>query len=205
MEIISGDQEADWVFQGATTDSSLADSPILLLDVGGGSSEFILGKGNQKDFGQSLPLGSVRLMERFPAQDPPGKEPLAACRGWVREFLEKELKPGLQPLLSSRQQLQLVGTGGTASILARMETCLEDYDRGRIEATRISRDRLRWHVEHLWSVPLEERKQIVGLPRSRADVILFGAVIYEAVMEMFGFSTLRISTRGLRFAVVLEG
>ena len=207
VEIISGEQEASWVFQGATTDGRLARGPILLLDVGGGSAEFILGDGKQKHFSQSLPIGSVRLLESFPPGDPPGPEELAACRGWVRKFLEKELRPRLHSALEneSKDAIRLVGTGGTTSILARMEARLEDYDRERIEATRIGIDRLRWHVNHLWSLPLDQRKEIVGLPRSRADVILFGAVIYEGVMEQFGFSELRISTRGLRFAVLLEG
>ena len=59
------------------------------------------------------------------------------------------------------------------------------------------------HVERLWALPLAERRNIVGLPKTRADVILSGVVIYEGVMELFGFSELRISTRGLRFAALL--
>jgi len=209
VEIISGDQEADWVFQGVTSDSALIgmQQPILLLDVGGGSAEFILGQGSHKHFSQSFPLGSVRLMELIPHSDPPTAEQLGACRAWVKQFLEKEIRPKLEPALRQehRGAVQLVGTGGTVSILARMEARLEEYDRGRIEATRFSLDRLHWHMRHLWSLPLEERKQITGLPKNRADVILTGAVIYEGVMEQFGFSELRISTRGLRFAVVREG
>jgi len=207
VEVISGEQEANWVFQGATSDKSLADSPILLLDVGGGSSEFIFGRGPQKKFSQSLPLGSVRLMERFPVQDPPGPDQLSICRKWLREFLNNELAGNLRPVMQSEagEKVQLVGTGGTTSILGRMEARLEEYDRARIEATRIGIDRIRGHVNHLWSLPLEERKQIPGLPKSRADVILFGSAIYESVMEFFGFEELRISTRGLRFAVVMEG
>ena len=61
---------------------------------------------------------------------------------------------------------------------------------------------MRWHVEHLWSLSLAERRQLPGLPPKRADVILFGAAIYEAVMESFDISTLLVSTRGLRFAAV---
>ena len=72
-----------------------------------------------------------------------------------------------------------------------------------IEATRLSAARVSWHLERLWSLPLEERKQIIGLPRNRADVILMGVAIYQAVMEEFGFRELRISTRGLRFAAVM--
>ena len=63
---------------------------------------------------------------------------------------------------------------------------------------------MRWHAEHLWSLPLEKRREIVGLPRKRADVILIGTVIYEGVMEMFGFEELRVSTRSLRYAAVME-
>jgi len=84
-----------------------------------------------------------------------------------------------------------------------MEAKLETYDRPKIEATRLSRERTHWHVEHLWRLPLDKRKQIVGLPPNRADVILMGVAIYEGVMEQFGFSELRTSTRGLRFAAVM--
>jgi exopolyphosphatase/guanosine-5'-triphosphate,3'-diphosphate pyrophosphatase len=206
MEIISGEQEAEWVFQGVTTDPTLAHEPLLLLDVGGGSSEFIVGQGTQKYFSQSFPLGTVRLLEKNPPSDPPKGEELMRCRAWVRDFLQKEVKPvltlnGLNELIMGKPVL--VGTGGTTSILGRIEAKLENYDRAKIEATRLTLERIRWHVEHLWSLPLEERKHVVGLPPNRADVILMGVAIYEAIMEKFAFSVLRISTRGLRFAAVM--
>lgn len=99
---------------------------------------------------------------------------------------------------------QLVATGGAASILARVEGKLETFDRESIEAIRLKLERLRHHVERLWRLPLEERKKVIGLPANRADVILPGAAIYEAIMEEFEFSELRISTRGLRFAAVMQ-
>jgi len=71
IEIISGEQEADWAFQGVTSDPQLAKRHLLLLDVGGGSTEFILGQGEHKHFRQSFPLGTVRLFEQFPVSDPP--------------------------------------------------------------------------------------------------------------------------------------
>ena len=100
--------------------------------------------------------------------------------------------------------MQLVATGGAASILARVEGKIEKFDRERIEATRLTLERLRYHVERLWRLPLGERKQIVGLPANRADVILPGATIYEAIMEEFEFKELRFSTRGLRYAAVMQ-
>ncbi|MEY2465486.1 MAG: exopolyphosphatase / guanosine-5-triphosphate,3-diphosphate pyrophosphatase [Verrucomicrobiota bacterium] len=209
VEIISGDQEADWAFQGVTSDPQLATQPLLLLDVGGGSTEFILGSSGKKLFGESLPLGTVRLLEKIPHSNPPTSAELAACRAWLKSFLQSELRPRLEPAmrelkLPTAPALQLVGTGGTTSILARIENQLEEFDRIRIEGTRLPHERLRWQVERLWSLPLEERQQIVGLPKKRADVILTGAAIYEAVMDQFGFAELRVSTRGLRYAAVMD-
>src|SRR5882757_6459065 len=81
-EIISGGREADWAFLGVTTDAELAARPLLLLDVGGGSTEFILGQGTKKHFAHSFPLGTVRLLENFPHGDPPTREEFNACYGW---------------------------------------------------------------------------------------------------------------------------
>lgn len=209
VEILSGEQEADMAFQGVTSDPRLAREPLLLLDAGGGSTEFILGQGSRKRFRQSYALGTVRLLEKLPHRDPASPEELAACRRWLKAFLEAAVRPELGPVLEQERQaaqgsLQFVGTGGTASILGCMEGRLETFDRARLEAMRLPRERLRWHVERLWGLPLEERKQIVGLPKNRADVILTGTAIYEAVMETFEFQELRISTRGLRFAAVMS-
>lgn len=211
VEIISGDQEADWAFRGVTSDPQLAKLPLLLLDVGGGSTEFILGKGEHKHFQHSFPLGTVRLMEKVPHSDPPTQEELGRCLNWLKTFFKEEVLPKLGPKMEQERKsdkanagLQLIGTGGTASILARMELKADDYERECIEATRLSLERVRWHVKNLWSMPLEKRQQIVGLPKKRADVILTGAAIYEAVMEQFGFAELRVTTRGLRFAAVME-
>jgi len=209
VEIISGGQEAGWAFQGVTTDPELAQAPVLLLDVGGGSTEFILGQGERTHFAHSFTLGTVRLLEKFPHSDPPTRAEFTACRDWIKKFLHNEVRPGLEPALhresgSKPGEIQLVGTGGTTSILARIELKLDRYDRERMETTRLSLEQVKAHRKRLWSLPLAERKEITGLPKSRADVILPGVVIYEAVMEEFGFKLLRVSTRGLRFAAVMD-
>jgi exopolyphosphatase/guanosine-5'-triphosphate,3'-diphosphate pyrophosphatase len=85
-----------------------------------------------------------------------------------------------------------------------MEAGLDTFDRARIEATRLSAARLSWHFERLWSLPLEQRKAILGLPKNRADVILMGVAVYHTVMEEFRFPELRLSTRGLRFAALMQ-
>ncbi len=110
VEIISGEQEAEWVFQGVCTDFELARQHLLLLDVGGGSTEFILGHGAQKHFAQSFPLGTVRLLEKLPHSDPPTSSEFNTCRDWVRNFLRSEVRPKLGPALR-RETESGSGTG----------------------------------------------------------------------------------------------
>jgi exopolyphosphatase / guanosine-5'-triphosphate,3'-diphosphate pyrophosphatase len=211
VEIISGEREADLAFRGVTTMPELANQPLMLLDVGGGSTEFILGQGEQRHFCRSFPLGTLRLLEELSPSDPPGAQELANCRRRVMEFLQREVLPMLEPALrresaidSAHRAALLVGTGGTATILARIEGRLVRFQREHIEDTRLTLDQVRAQVERLWELPLAERKQITGLPKKRADVILTGAVIYEMVMEGLNRHELRITTRGLRFAAAME-
>ena len=204
-EIITGAREADWVFQGVATDAELSRRPLLLLDVGGGSTEFILGHGAKQHFAHSYPLGTVRLMEKFPPGDPPKKTAFDSCHDWLKHFLQHEVRPQLEPALKNESgEVQLVGTGGTTSILGRIEKRLNSFDREKIESTNMSFEELVAHRKNLWKLPLSKRIEIPGLPKQRADVILTGVLIYEAVMEEFGFKQLRVSTRGLRFAAVME-
>jgi len=88
VDILSGAEEADLVFAGVTTDAALARDPLLLLDVGGGSTEFILGQGSRKDFRASFALGSVRLLEMLPHSDPPTREEIAGLSPMDRGILE---------------------------------------------------------------------------------------------------------------------
>ena len=206
-EIISGAREADWAFQGVVTDARLAQHPLLLLDVGGGSTEFILGCGRKKSFAHSFPLGTVRLMEKFSVSDPPTRGEFTRCRDWVKNLFDAEVWPLLEPALPPGKKsgaVRLVGTGGTTSILARVELGIDRYDRDKIESTVLTLDQVRAHRKNLWRLPLAKRKEIPGLPKLRADVILTGVLIYEVLMEEFDFDELRVSTRGLRFAAVME-
>src|SRR5437867_2422858 len=170
VEIISGEQEAEWVFQGVTTDPNLHGERLLILDVGGGSTEFILGEGGHHSFRKSFPVGSVRLLEKLRPRDPPSLADLASCRSWLEDFLKRQINPALESLLrkAGSAATRLVGTGGTVTILARMEGRMADFDRQRVEGTRLSRRQiLEWTV-HLWSLSLAESRKITGLPSQRA-------------------------------------
>jgi exopolyphosphatase / guanosine-5'-triphosphate,3'-diphosphate pyrophosphatase len=206
LEIISGEQEAEWVYQGVKTDPGLAGKRLLILDVGGGSTEFIVGNHEHHSFRQSFAMGSVRLMEKLRPADPPSPDDLTGCRTWLADYFNREIGPRLEGLLQDpiQRNLQLVGTGGTTTILARMQRQMADFDRERIDGTRLSREQVLEFMVHLWSQPLAQRQNIIGLPPDRADIILMGVAIYEAVMAHFQFENIYVSTRGLRFGALLD-
>ena len=129
VEVISGDKEADWVFRGVTSDPALGAGASLLLDVGGGSSEFIVGRASQKVFAGSFALGTVRFLQLCPHSDPPTHSELGTCRSKIAEFLRNEVEPKVAPALKraineASDSPRLFATGGTATILARMEARL---------------------------------------------------------------------------------
>jgi exopolyphosphatase/guanosine-5'-triphosphate,3'-diphosphate pyrophosphatase len=149
----------------------------------------------------------VRLMEALPHSDPPKPAELADCRAWLHEFMSARVAPLLELALARERcigNLMLIGTGGTAGILAGLEHQLTEYDRARVDGTVLGFQRVRYWVSRLWSLPLQARRQLRGLPPQRADVILTGAAIYEAVMASLHFAELRITTHGLRFAAVMD-
>ena len=206
VEIISGEQEAEWVYRGVTSDERFHGKPLLILDVGGGSTEFILGDQDRHTFRQSFPVGSVRLLEKLRPLDPPSIHDLAGGRDWLQKFLKHQVGPAMESTLAeaARQNVTLVGTGGTTTILARMEKKMPHFSREAIDSTCLSRQQVLDYMVHLWSLPVAERKKIPGLPSNRADVIIMGVAIYESVMNYFGFGALHISTRGLRFGALLD-
>lgn len=206
VEVISGEQEADWAFGGVTTDPRLASAPVLILDVGGGSTEFIVGQNSRAQFRQSFRLGTVRLLEHLHPSDPPTAMDWQQCDEQLHGIFTQQIQPALAPVLNecSAHGTLLVGAGGTTTLLARMHLQMSGFDREQIEATQLDLTHVRQERERLWAMPLAARRQIVGLPPNRADVILFGVAIYERVMTTFGFTNLRVSTRGLRYAALLE-
>ncbi|MCU0789037.1 MAG: Ppx/GppA family phosphatase [Verrucomicrobia bacterium] len=207
LSIISGETEAEWAFCGASSTPALDGKLFLLLDVGGGSTEFILGQGGHSRFSRSFALGTVRTLETLTHSDPPTPAELARHRDWAGRFLRENVRPHLEPAMA-REQVEsgdpvlLAATGGTVSILAALELGLTTFDRERMESVVLTDQRVSGWVETLWSLPLVQRRQLPGLPPSRADVMLAGSVIFESVMRQFGFKELRVSTRGLRFAAL---
>jgi exopolyphosphatase/guanosine-5'-triphosphate,3'-diphosphate pyrophosphatase len=207
VAVITGEQEAGFVYAGVRSDPALAGGRLLILEVGGGSTEFIFGHGPEPEYRGCFSLGTVRLLEQLRPKDPPSATDWAACRSRVEGILNRAVAPELEPHLATGGgvPLRVVGTGGTCSILASMEHQLTAFDRARIEQTVLSRERLWEHQRWLWGLPLAERQNIPGLPPNRADVILFGVAVFVLTLEKWRFDLVRMSTRGLRFGALLGG
>lgn len=206
VRVISGETEAAWAYKGVTTNPALTAKNILVLDVGGGSTEFIVGKGPTPLASHSFKLGTVRLLELFPPKDPPSAEDRHNVQSSIKALIENEIASFLAPHLAALngESVILVGTGGTSTLLARMALGTNDFDADALERVVLSRETLTKRNDELWRLPLVLRRMIRGLPAQRADVILMGSAIYAAVMSHFEIQEMRISTRGLRFAALLE-
>ncbi len=207
MIIISAETEARWAYRGVVTHLPGVGDSFLIVDIGGGSTEFIIGRGVEPLRSASFELGSVRMLENALLDDPPGPEALMRARTELRQFFAVNVLPVMLPASKSGESRLsgLIVTGGTGAILARIQAEMEDYNRDRIEAARFDRQSFGERVEQLWSMKLAQRQALIGLPSERADVILFGAAICEAVLNAFELPEMRVSTRGMRFGAVLDG
>jgi exopolyphosphatase/guanosine-5'-triphosphate,3'-diphosphate pyrophosphatase len=205
VNIISGDQEAELVFRGVTSDRAFASWPLLIVDVGGGSTEWIVGEGGFRYFAESTLVGTARLLEIHPPGDPPTPADLARARQGVGDILHRSVRPKLQPVLSSfcQREVRLVGVGGALRSLARL--CASPVSPDCRQPLRLGLEQVREKVSWLWRLHSQERRQLAGLSPEKADVILAGALIYEAIMVEFGFSEVFVSQRGLRDGALLAG
>lgn len=205
-EVISGEQEAEWAFQGIASDPRFAGRSLLLLEVGGGSTQFVYGRQNRLLYRHSFRLGTVRFLESHPPHDPPTPEDWELLRRVLDPIMEHRIMPQILPILRKDilEEVVLVGTGGTCSLLASISEGLGAFDRQRIESVVFSHKKLLGLRKRLWSQSLAERKNTPGLPSNKADVILTGSAIYERAMAMFHLEPLHISTRGFRFGALAD-
>ena len=205
VEVITGEQEADWAFEGVSSDPALGSQPILAVDIGGGSTEFMAGRKGERLFGRSFKLGTVRFLERNSLSDPPAPGELLKCLAETRATLEQEVWPLLHPVLESLgEPVQFVASGGTSTIMARIHRRLRSFNRELIDGATMTRAEVRSMVEQLWGIRLEARKNLIGLPAKRADVILPGVAIVDQMLEVFHLDLMRVSTRGLRFGALMH-
>ena len=202
VEILSGLEEAAQAFRGVMSEPGIGRRPVLIVDVGGGSTEWVVGEDGFTQFTTSTRLGTSRLLEMFPPSDPPTPGQLARTRRAVTDFLSEAVCPQMRPVLAAfcGRPISLVGVGGASKSLAGLTTAPAAVAAALVV---LRAEQISAQVERLWGLPLQERRKLSGLAPEKADVILAGAVIFEAVMRQFDFTELIHSSRGLRTGILM--
>ncbi|GAA2882426.1 Ppx/GppA phosphatase family protein [Streptomyces mexicanus] len=194
-EVISGDQEAEFSFTGATKELAGREDlakPFLVVDIGGGSTEFVVGEEHVRA-ARSVDVGCVRMTERHlvhdgVVSDPPTEEEIAAIRADVEAALD--LAERTVPLREART---LVGLAGSVTSVSAIAQGLPEYDSARIHHSRVSHDRVRDITRRLLHSTHAERAAIPSLHPGRVDVIGAGALVLLAIMERIGAEEVVVS------------
>jgi exopolyphosphatase/guanosine-5'-triphosphate,3'-diphosphate pyrophosphatase len=198
IRVISGREEAAYCFLAVQRGLSLGAGELIVIDVGGGSTEFIRGNPSGVSRAVSLDVGSVRLTERFLHSDPVRGDEVAAMIGTVdREIAEL---PGLG--IEADSNLTFVGTAGTFTTLAAMQKKLRNYSHGDVHGSCLTGEDLRRQVGLLQEKSVAERKALVGMDPKRADVIFAGACLIERIMKFYRAERVVVSDQGVRYGLL---
>jgi exopolyphosphatase/guanosine-5'-triphosphate,3'-diphosphate pyrophosphatase len=187
-ELLSGLEEGELSFRGATVGLDPADGPFLVFDLGGGSTEFALGT-ETCDGAISIDVGCVRLTEKYIEHDPPHPEELTAAISYTESWLDDvaRLLPG------STQHRTLIGLAGTVSTVASVELGLAEYDRAKVHHFTLTKDAAEDVFRTLATESRAERLGNPGLEEARADVIVGGCCALVAILRYFSADRLLVS------------
>jgi exopolyphosphatase/guanosine-5'-triphosphate,3'-diphosphate pyrophosphatase len=197
---LSGDEEARLTFLGATAARDPADAgELLVADIGGGSTELVVGSGGAVGFHVSTQAGVVRHSERHLHTDPPTAADRRALAADVRDVLREGVPGDVRARVSDA-----VAVAGTATSCAAIDLALDPYDARRVEGHRLSLDVLDAMLERLAAMTLAQRREVTGLDPARAPVIVAGVIILLEVMRAFGLGQVAASERDILWGVALE-
>jgi exopolyphosphatase/guanosine-5'-triphosphate,3'-diphosphate pyrophosphatase len=200
VRVISGAEEAAYSYLAVIRGLSLASKELLVIDIGGGSTEFIRGNDGGVVETLSLDLGSVRLTERFLHGDPVRTDESAA----MLQAIDRELAPLRHRWTQSATPLTMVGIAGTFTTLAAMEKQLERYSHHQVHGSVLAIGEIRRQIKILETKSVAQRQSIIGLEPKRADVIFAGACLIERIMIAFGASQAIVSDQGVRYGLLHE-
>lgn len=185
-ELLSGDAEARLSFLGATRGLPASDGPFLIIDLGGGSTEFVLGSDHPEQ-AISLQMGCVRMTERHLKSDPPTRAELSAVEHDVRRELERA-----RAVIDVRRARSVVGLAGTVTALSAMQLGLTSYDATRTHHSRVTAEQIAELTERLARATIAERREMLAEP-ARAEIIVGGALVLSTSMRELGLVELLVS------------
>jgi exopolyphosphatase/guanosine-5'-triphosphate,3'-diphosphate pyrophosphatase len=187
--ILSGDEEARLTFLGATSERDPGDrTPIAVIDIGGGSTEIVIGTGRQAAFHVSTRAGVVRQTERHIHSDPPTEAELERTSEDVRAVLRDGVPEGERTAVE-----HAIAVAGTATSLAAIAQRLEPYDPSKVHGYHLSREHCQGILAQLAAIPLQERRRVPGLDPNRAPTIVAGILILLEVLTLFGLDGVEVS------------
>ncbi len=199
VEVISGEEEARRTMLGIRSGLPAGVTSVLGLDIGGGSTEFILDCPGRPSLVRSVQLGVVHLTEAILTQDPPTPQQTRAARDLVKQAVQEASSH-----LGTITGTALVGTAGTITTLAAMALQLPTYEPVRIHNYKLVLATVADLEERILGCAAAHRKGWPGLEAGREDVIVAGAIILRGVMEGFGYSECLVSDYGLREGILLD-
>jgi exopolyphosphatase/guanosine-5'-triphosphate,3'-diphosphate pyrophosphatase len=199
VEVITGDEEARRTLLGIRSGLPAGVTDMIALDIGGGSTEFILDRPGQVPIVRSIDIGVVRLCERVLTHDPPTAEEIEQARDWVRRETQAAVV-GMEGF----QSATFVGTAGTVTALAAMAQRLPAYEPTRIHNYVLKLETIRALEATLLSRKKADRVGLPGLEKNREEVIAAGAIIIRTIMETLGEEECLVSDLGLREGVLIS-
>jgi exopolyphosphatase / guanosine-5'-triphosphate,3'-diphosphate pyrophosphatase len=206
LRLLTGEEEARLMLRGVLGVLRDRQEPRLVTDVGGWSTEVLWVEGGKPIHTASLALGAVALTEGFLPGDPPSHSALRSLNARIRsEFLSLRGEWESKGKRTRDLHPHLVGTAGTATTLAALDLALPVYDPQRINGHLIPLPGLRQICRRLWSLPVVERRKIVGLEKGREDLIVAGSAVLLNLLEVFNRTALEVVDAGLLEGVLLEG
>ncbi len=194
LEIISGEKEAELNYLGA---ASNLDTDFLLIDIGGGSTEFIWSEAEEIKF-KSLDIGCVRMTEKFISN--PGNKINSVEADKLNNYLKKILSTNL----NFKKDLKVKGVGGTITTLAAVKLGMEEYDSNKIENLKLKKSEIENIISNLSSLNLEKREKIKGLQPKRADIIIAGLIILRNILDYIKSPELLVSDHDLLYGLLKE-
>jgi exopolyphosphatase / guanosine-5'-triphosphate,3'-diphosphate pyrophosphatase len=197
---IPGDEEARLTFLGATSERPAdALEPVVVIDIGGGSTEYVVGEGGDLRFHVSTQSGAVRQTERHVRTDPPAREEVEAMREEVRSIIEAEVPQDVRAMTRAA-----ITVAGTATSLAAIDQKLEPYDPARVHGYVLTLERAREALDMLAGMTDEERRNVPGLHPARAPAIVAGATHLVQALEAFDLDSTEVSEHDLLRGAALE-
>ena len=185
--LLTGNEEANLTYLGATSHRPAGDS-TLVFDIGGGSTELIVGSGKKVGFHTSLQAGTIRQSERHLTRDPPDPHELEDLAADIRNQIDRAIAAQAQV-----EPSRAIAVAGTPTSLAAIDQALEPYDPGRVHGYRLGLKRVQRMLSRLSSLPLAERLRVPGLHPGRAPTIVAGTVILVQVMRAFKVKEVEVS------------